>query len=478
MNQNTGLKTVIYNVMYLFFGNVFTKLLAAVATILYARFSGASEYGILSVALAFAAIVSYFTDAGISQTTIREGTKPDADISSIMFAYTKIRLFLFFGVTLFSIVFINIFYSDPVTRSTILFLTVPTLLGALAQGIGITYFQIIEKMKYVSLINIIVSVGNSLALFIGVVSHLSIQMVSLLYGIASILGGIYAIWVVYKQIDFKVVKKKHPELLNQLLSFTINGIIVMMIPQLGPIILEKVLTTTEVGNFSAAFKIPSVLYQFPGIVATAFYPKLFSLGNSGELSEHRKICGFELKIMGTLGAALALPFILAPGFWIRLLLTDEFSPAIPALVVLSYLILLQAIKYPLADYLTTVGNQWKRTIVMFVGLIVVIILYIVLGTNFGILGGALAPLISELVIIFGCVLFIPKGFSFLFKNSYIMIIAFVVSFMSYRLIFSSLHPLIGLTIVELIFITIIIFSDRTIRNKVISMLKNKSFKIG
>lgn len=93
------------------------------------------------------------------------------------------------------------------TRSTILFLTVPTLLGALAQGIGITYFQIIEKMKYVSLINIIVSVGNSLALFIGVVSHLSIQMVSLLYGIASILGGIYAIWVVYKQIDFKVVKK-------------------------------------------------------------------------------------------------------------------------------------------------------------------------------------------------------------------------------------------------------------------------------
>ncbi|TFJ71978.1 oligosaccharide flippase family protein [Carnobacterium maltaromaticum] len=478
MNQNTGLKTVIYNVMYLFFGNVFTKLLAAVATILYARFSGASEYGILSVALAFAAIVSYFTDAGISQTTIREGTKPDADISSIMFAYTKIRLFLFFGVTLFSIVFINIFYSDPVTRSTILFLTVPTLLGALAQGIGITYFQIIEKMKYVSLINIIVSVGNSLALFIGVVSQLSIQMVSLLYGIASILGGIYAIWVVYKQIDFKVVKKKHPELLNQLLSFTINGIIVMMIPQLGPIILEKVLTTTEVGNFSAAFKIPSVLYQFPGIVATAFYPKLFSLGNSGELSEHRKICGFELKIMGTLGAALALPFILAPGFWIRLLLTDEFAPAIPALVVLSYLILLQAIKYPLADYLTTVGNQWKRTIVMFVGLIVVIILYIVLGTNFGILGGALAPLISELVIIFGCVLFIPKGFSFLFKNSYIMIIAFVVSFISYRLIFSSLHPLIGLTIVELIFITIIIFSDRTIRNKVISMLKNKSFKIG
>lgn len=478
MNQSTSLKTVFYNVMYLFFGNVFTKLLAAVATILYARFSGASEYGILSVALAFAAIVSYFTDAGISQTTIREGTKPDADISSIMFAYTKIRLFLFFGVTLFSIVFINIFYSDPVTKSTILFLTVPTLLGALGQGIGITYFQIIEKMKYVSLINIIVSVGNSLALFIGVISQLSIQMVSLLYGIASILGGIYAIWVMYKEIDFKVVKKKHPELLNQLLSFTINGIIVMMIPQLGPIILEKVLTTTEVGNFSAAFKIPSVLYQFPGIVATAFYPKLFSLGNSGELSEHRRICGLELKIMGTLGAALALPFILAPGFWIRLLLTDEFSPAIPALVVLSYLILLQAIKYPLADYLTTVGNQWKRTVVMFLGLIVVIILYIVLGSNFGILGGALAPLISEVVIILGCVLFIPKGFSFLFKNSYLMIIAFVVSFMCYRFIFSSLHPLVGLTIVELIFIVIIVFSDRMIRNKIISMIKNKSFKIG
>lgn len=103
-------------------------------------------------------------------------------------------------------------------------------------------------------------------------------------------------------------------MLNQLLSFTINGIIVMMIPQLGPIILEKVLTTTEVGNFSAAFKIPSVLYQFPGIVATAFYPKLFSLGNSGELSEHRKICGFELKIMGTLGGDISIAFYFSPRF--------------------------------------------------------------------------------------------------------------------------------------------------------------------
>ena len=144
---------------------------------------------------------------------------------------------------------------------------------------------------------------------------------------------------------------------DQLLIFAINGIIVMLIPQIGPLILDKVLTTTELGYYAAAFKIPSVLYQFPGVIATAFYPRLFQLGNEKAYEEHRSMSGFELKIMSILGAILALPFVVNPRFWIVTLLTENMAPSVPALVLLSYLILLQSMKYPLADFLTTVGRQ-------------------------------------------------------------------------------------------------------------------------
>ena len=49
----------------------------------------------------------------------------------------------------------------------------------------------------------------------------------------------------------------------------------MLLPQLGPIILEKVSTYNQVGFFGAASKIPAVLYQIPGVIAAAFYPRLF-----------------------------------------------------------------------------------------------------------------------------------------------------------------------------------------------------------
>lgn len=44
----------------------------------------------------------------------------------------------------------------------------------------------------------------------------------------------------------------------------------MLLPQLGPIILEKVSTYEQVGFFGAASKIPAVLYQIPGVIAAAF----------------------------------------------------------------------------------------------------------------------------------------------------------------------------------------------------------------
>lgn len=472
IENKSSIKNVLYNVVYLFCGNIVTKLLGAVATMIFIRYSGATNYGILSIALAFSAIVVFFTDAGISQTTIREGTKKDADLSTIMYSYTRVRLFLFLIVTLASIVFVLVVYNDdPGKKYAILALTIPALFGGLMQSIGMTYFQIIERMKKVLFINVVASVGTSLALFLGVYFNFSIITLCFSYGLASVFAGIYAIFLVKKEI--KLTKKMDSKIFDQLLIFAINGVIVMLIPQIGPLILDRVLTVKEVGYYAAAFKIPSVLYQFPGVIATAFYPRLFQLGNEKKYKEHRAMSGFELKIMSILGALLALPFVVAPKFWIVSLLKEEMLPAVPALVLLSYLILLQSMKYPLADYLTTVGRQKGRTIVMFVGLIISIVLYLVLGHLYGLTGGAMAPVIAELVIIIGSILLIPKGISFFFKNNFVIVTSFILCIFMYKYLFSELHPLIGITIIECIYILLVVVFQKDIREKIKSFVEVK-----
>lgn len=318
---------VFINILHLFFGTIVTKFIGAIATILYANYTDVKDYGVLSIALSFSAILTFLTDSGISHTAIREGTKKNSDIGKIMYSYVTVRVILFFLVSLFSTIFIYFVYrNDLQMQQAILLLVIPSLVGSLLQGVGGTFFQIIEKMNYVSYINIILGVGNSLALFLGILFQLSIGTICLVYGLSSVLAGIYGLAISVRAISFK--KEFDRKILYQLLSFTTNSAIIILTPQLGPIILANVLSVTDVAYYSAAFKIPAMLYQFPALIATAFYPKLFSLGNDKNSSEHRKTSSLELQLMTILGVGLALPFILNPEYWILTLLGQKYLPSV------------------------------------------------------------------------------------------------------------------------------------------------------
>ncbi|PFF07529.1 sugar translocase, partial [Bacillus anthracis] len=55
-------------------------------------------------------------------------------------------------------------------------------------------------------------------------------------------------------------------LLTGVPAFIISGLLIMILPQLGPLVLEKTLSLNQLGNFSVAYRIPSALYQIPGVV--------------------------------------------------------------------------------------------------------------------------------------------------------------------------------------------------------------------
>ena len=94
--------------------------------------------------------------------------------------------------------------------------------------------------------------------------------------------------------------------------------------------------------------------------------------------------------MSFLGMGIAIPFIADPSFWIVTLLGEDYAPAGNALAILAFMVILQSINYPLADNLTTIGQQWKRATIMGIGLAVAIISYIILGSKFGMMGASVA----------------------------------------------------------------------------------------
>lgn len=457
-----NLITILKNAIYLLFGNFLSRIISAISTIFYAKFVGPKEYGSLSVAIALSLIAIFLTDLGLTNTFLREATKEKADLRKLISSYFKVRLSLSMIVAISSFFVFNAIYEKNILN-IVIWIVYPSIFGAALQGVGTAYFQAIEKMQYSSIIIFFQGVFNCLAIILGIYYKLPINQVAMLYGLSSLLTGVLSIVLVLKHTP--ILNGWDSKILNKLYPFSINGIVITMIPQMGPIILEKVSVLSSVGIFTTAYKIPSMLYQVPGVIATAFYPRLFVYGNNRDYRNHRKLTAYEIKFMSFIGVLLSLPFILDPRFWIVSLLGNKWAESSTALNILSFLLILQSMNYPLADYLTTKGQQMKRTIIMLIGLLVAVITYILLGYSLGYIGASVAAILTELSMMLCYCMVIEKGWQLLLSSIKINIISLFVCLILYNYL-PDIKPLFKITIIILLFSLLVILLDKVIRNAI------------
>lgn len=461
------------NASYLFISNVVIRLITAIATIFLARYMGAEEYGVFGVALAFTSIALYFTDIGLTQTYIREATKENADVELLTSSLLKIRLLFSIIAGLLIFLIVSFFYDyNPALQWTILLIAVPGALGAALQGVGIAYYQLIQKMQFIAIINTLTSLLIVIVITLSITFQFSLFTLSFLYGVVNIFTGIFAVWLVfYKNIKF--VKRMNWDILIGISSFLVGGMIVLLIPQLGPILLEKVSTTLEVGYYAASYKIPAVLYQIPGVVAVAFYPLLFQLGNRGDFEEHYKKNVLELKIMNLLGIVMAIPFLFNADFFINLLFGSEWSTASDVLAILIITIIFQSINYPLADSLTTLGLQNKRTKILIVALFIGIFCFLFFGSKYGSVGAAISAVIVELTMLIGFTFFNKKGFKKLVNGCMVNFIGFLLVITLYYVVIPDMNPLLSIMFFPILFLAIIFILDRELRELGLDKIKGK-----
>ena len=104
-----------------------------------------------------------------------------------------------------------------------------------------------------------------------------VRLTAFLYGFSYFIAGLYSLYLLHKNVKVKWKSPFQNQLVANLSPFLISGLFIMLTPQLGPLVLEKTLPLTLVGLFAVAYRIPSALYQVPGVIAGAFLPLLFKL---------------------------------------------------------------------------------------------------------------------------------------------------------------------------------------------------------
>ncbi|WP_152549743.1 oligosaccharide flippase family protein [Geomicrobium sp. JCM 19055] len=73
--RNKQKLSIFSNVLHLLYGTAASAILQAIALFLLASYLQAHDFGVFSVALAMAMIMGYFTDAGLGDLVLREGSK-------------------------------------------------------------------------------------------------------------------------------------------------------------------------------------------------------------------------------------------------------------------------------------------------------------------------------------------------------------------------------------------------------------------
>lgn len=469
MKSSKG-NSISINIFHLFYSTALTSVLNAGSLIILAYYLQSYHYGLFSVVLAFAMIMAYFTDAGLSDIVLREGSIKGANVPSVISSYIKMRAILL--VVTFSVGFliIEIMHSDNAELiRTAYFLVIPMVAGVAMQSISITYFQLKEKMQYCGLIRIISAFSLVSSIIIGMFLSLSPFMISFLYGCSYLTAGVIGMSFLCKNMKIVWGGKFHKGLLHNIGSFTLGGLLFVLVPHLGPLVLERTLTLHEVGLFAVAYRIPQALQQIPFIVAGAYYPVLFRYFNHKEWKKHLSLLITQTKIMALIGMMMTIPFYYLSAPIISLLFGDSWLEAAIPLKILSILLALQAVNISLADGLTTSSRQIYRTSVQLVAVIIGIFLYVFSSNQYGLIGAAIAGLTVELFTLVGFWLFTSEKWRVAKRVLIPYLTAFGVTFILLEYFLPS-HSNLAM-IIHLGSLPFFVLLDRELNEKVLYYVK-------
>ena len=398
-------KTIFKNTSYLLISDVGIRLISTAAIIYLARYLGPDGYGIYSVAFSFSCVFGFLTSMGFGQTFLREHTKENANSSALVASLLKIKLCLAFFATILALILIPILYVDEPLRSVAYVVVVPVLWGTALSDFGVIYFVSIQKMKYVALIRATLSLIQAGLLVCGIFLGWTLQEVAVAPGAGSLLSGLLAFVLVKRHLG--QFSGWHSSLLPGVTLFTVAGLISTLMPQMAPLILEKVSSINEVGNFSAVYRVPLLFMALPSAIASAFYPQLFNYGHTDK-QKHFQLYLHELRYMHFISIGMALPVTLYSDWIVKILFGADWAQSGVVLSIVVWCIVIQSLNIPLADSLTTQGLQSARVKVLVTVVLLGGVMYFLLGTHFGAPGAAITVVAIEALALVGYLFCNPR----------------------------------------------------------------------
>lgn len=388
------IRKIFWNFVFLFIADVGGALAQAVATIYVARVVASESFGRLSFAQTILTYFTYLTGLGTGFIAARETAKNLSRSREYLQAVVSLRFILsIVSFTLMALISFLIPKSPEQKRIVLIY-----ALSLLPLAFELRWlFVAREKTGYVTLSTLIPRLIYLTTIVLTVSSSKDYMLVPWLHFMFfSMIGSLFIICefatngFFFPKIDLRLWK----ELLVQGIPLAVGAILLFPMRSISIFVLSFVRGDTEVGYFSAAYKIIIFLNLPISSISGALFSVLSrkfseSSADAGRILKHTirllLVCGVPIAVGGAVLAKPIFEFLYGP----------EYEGGVPAMRFLSILVVWMFLTTFSQVGLTAAGKQKHFFYGVLIGVGVSVLLNGLLVYRWGVGGAALATLLAE-----------------------------------------------------------------------------------
>jgi PST family polysaccharide transporter len=268
-------KVLLSNFFSLTILQIFTYILPLLTLPYLVRVLGVEKFGLVVFAQAFIIFFNLFVDFGFNLSAVKEVSiyRDNKDKLTEIFSSVMIIKFILSIISLI-ILTIIVFSFDKFSSDKGLYYL--TFLWVIGQAMfPIWYFQGIEKMKYITIVNIISKIIFTILIFVVIQTPDDYIYVPLLNGLGFIVGGILSLWIIYKNFNQSFELQEINILIKyfkESSQFFLSRVSVVIYTSANAFVLGLFTNNIMVGYYSIAEQLYKAIQGFYQPISQVLYP--------------------------------------------------------------------------------------------------------------------------------------------------------------------------------------------------------------
>ena len=349
-----------------------------------ARVIGVDSFGEIAFATSIMIFIETFVDFGFNYTATRDIARHRCDLdmvskifSNVMWAKTLLML-IGFGILCLLIYTIPTLYE----KRLLLFLTFLYVPGHII--FPDWFFQAMEKMKYITIINVLSKLLFAVLVFIVIKEKSDYIWQPLLTAAGYWVGGAFAMFLIIKKFNVRIRRPIFIEIMR-VIKNSGNMFLSLLFPNLytnfSTILLRTTCGEVATGLFDAGNRFVSIVDQLFQVLSRTFYPFL-----ARKINHHN----LYVKISGILSILMSIALFISADILVQICYTSEFSAAGDVIRIMSIspfsLFLINTFG---VNYLVLVGNEKQYRNIVFIYSIIGFLVTWILTTKYSYIGTAI-----------------------------------------------------------------------------------------